>query len=58
MKRSNNRWACIHEAQSIPEEKQAFTFYGKRFIVLKRLETARKNYVFGLSNGKDLTGIV
>lgn len=26
----------IHEAQSIPEEKQAFTFYGKRFIVLKR----------------------
>lgn len=26
----------IHEAQSIPEEKQAFTFYGKRFVVLKR----------------------
>jgi Mg2+/Co2+ transporter CorB len=26
----------IHEAQSIPEEKQAFTFHGKRFIVLKR----------------------
>ncbi|MBB2972506.1 HlyC/CorC family transporter [Mesorhizobium sp. RMAD-H1] len=26
----------IHEAQSIPEEKQAFTFYGKRFTVLKR----------------------
>ena len=26
----------IHEAQSIPEEKQAFTFHGKRFIVLNR----------------------
>ncbi len=26
----------IHEAQSIPEEKQAFTFHGKRFIVLAR----------------------
>lgn len=26
----------IHEARSIPEEKQAFTFHGKRFIVMKR----------------------
>jgi Mg2+/Co2+ transporter CorB len=26
----------IHETQSIPEEKQAFTFHGKRFIVMKR----------------------
>ena len=26
----------IHNAQAIPAEKQAFTFYGKRFIVLKR----------------------
>ncbi|PRD44403.1 hypothetical protein C5748_07455 [Phyllobacterium phragmitis] len=26
----------IHETQLIPEEKQAFTFYGKRFTVLKR----------------------
>ncbi|MDW6026077.1 transporter associated domain-containing protein [Mesorhizobium sp. BAC0120] len=26
----------IHETQTIPEEKQAFTFYGKRFVVLKR----------------------
>jgi len=26
----------IHEAQSIPEERQAFTFHGKRFIVMKR----------------------
>ena len=26
----------IHETQSIPEEKQAFTFHGKRFIVLDR----------------------
>ncbi|MEI9429578.1 HlyC/CorC family transporter [Mesorhizobium sp. Cs1299R1N3] len=26
----------IHEAQSIPEEKQAFTFHGKRFVVMKR----------------------
>ena len=26
----------IHEAQIIPEEKQTFTFYGKRFVVLKR----------------------
>ncbi|MCT7377382.1 HlyC/CorC family transporter [Chelativorans salis] len=26
----------IHETQSIPEEKQAFTFFGKRFIVMKR----------------------
>lgn len=26
----------IHEAQMIPEEKQTFTFYGRRFVVLKR----------------------
>jgi len=26
----------IHAAQMIPEEKQTFTFYGKRFVVLKR----------------------
>ena len=26
----------IHEAQTIPEEKQAFTFHGKRFVVQKR----------------------
>jgi Mg2+/Co2+ transporter CorB len=26
----------IHEAQSIPRERQAFTFHGKRFIVMKR----------------------
>ncbi len=26
----------IHETQTIPEEKQAFTFHGKRFIVMKR----------------------
>jgi len=26
----------IHESKSIPEERQAFTFYGKRFVVLKR----------------------
>jgi Mg2+/Co2+ transporter CorB len=26
----------IHEAQTIPEEKQTFTFYGKRFIVMRR----------------------
>src|SRR5690606_38668475 len=26
----------IHEAQAIPEEKQAFTFFDKRFIVMKR----------------------
>ena len=26
----------IHEAQMIPEEKQTFTFHGKRFVVLKR----------------------
>jgi magnesium and cobalt exporter, CNNM family len=26
----------IHEAQTIPEEKQAFTFYGKRFVVMGR----------------------
>ena len=26
----------IHETQMIPEEKQAFTFHGKRFIVMKR----------------------
>lgn len=26
----------IHEARTIPEEKQAFTFHGKRFTVLKR----------------------
>ena len=26
----------IHEAKTIPDEKQAFTFHGKRFVVLKR----------------------
>jgi Mg2+/Co2+ transporter CorB len=26
----------IHETQSIPDEKQAFTFHGKRFTVMKR----------------------
>lgn len=26
----------IHEIQSIPEEKQAFTFHGMRFVVMKR----------------------
>lgn len=26
----------IHEAQTIPDEKQAFTFHGKRFVVMKR----------------------
>ena len=26
----------IHESQMIPEEKQTFTFYGKRFIVLEK----------------------
>ena len=26
----------IHETQSIPEERQAFTFHGKRFTVMKR----------------------
>ncbi|MBL1404460.1 MAG: hypothetical protein COC17_07630 [Hyphomicrobiales bacterium] len=26
----------IHAAQMIPEEKQAFTFYGMRFVILKR----------------------
>lgn len=26
----------IHESQTIPEEKQTFTFYGKRFVVLER----------------------
>lgn len=35
----------IHEAKLIPAEKQAFTFYGKRFLVLKRdknrIETLR-----------------
>lgn len=28
----------IHESRSIPEERQAFTFYGKRFIVMKRVK--------------------
>lgn len=26
----------IHEAQTIPDEKQAFTFHGKRFVVISR----------------------
>lgn len=26
----------IHEAKSIPDERQAFTFHGKRFVVMKR----------------------
>ena len=26
----------IHESQMIPEEKQTFTFHGKRFVVLAR----------------------
>ncbi len=29
----------IHESKSIPDERQAFTFYGKRFIVMKRERT-------------------
>lgn len=28
----------IHEAKAIPSEKQAFTFHGKRFVVLKRVK--------------------
>ncbi|RFZ83672.1 CBS domain-containing protein [Shinella sp. WSJ-2] len=28
----------IHESKSIPEERQAFTFHGKRFIVMKRVK--------------------
>lgn len=28
----------IHEAQTIPAEKQTFTFHGKRFIVLKKVK--------------------
>ena len=28
----------IHESKSIPEERQACTFYGKRFIVMKRVK--------------------
>jgi Mg2+/Co2+ transporter CorB len=28
----------IHESKSIPKERQAFTFYGKRFIVMKRVK--------------------
>ena len=26
----------IHETQTIPDEKQAFTFHGKRFTVMRR----------------------
>jgi Mg2+/Co2+ transporter CorB len=28
----------IHESRTIPEERQAFTFYGKRFLVMKRVK--------------------
>ena len=28
----------IHESRSIPEERQSFTFHGKRFIVMKRVK--------------------
>ncbi|KQS77672.1 hypothetical protein ASG25_13840 [Rhizobium sp. Leaf384] len=28
----------IHESRTIPDERQAFTFYGKRFIVMKRVK--------------------
>ncbi|MDF1775926.1 MAG: HlyC/CorC family transporter [Rhizobiaceae bacterium] len=28
----------IHESQTIPEERQAFTYHGKRFIVMKRVK--------------------
>ena len=28
----------IHESRIIPQERQAFTFYGKRFIVMKRVK--------------------
>ncbi|MBL0371602.1 CBS domain-containing protein [Rhizobium sp. KVB221] len=28
----------IHESRSIPEERQAFTFHGKRFTVMKRIK--------------------
>lgn len=47
----------IHETQSIPDEKLAFTFHGKRFTVLKR----EKNRITRLrirpvALGTDLTG--
>ena len=36
----------IHETQSIPEEKQAFTFHGKRFIVMSATRTAWRGSAF------------
>ncbi|MEO1397561.1 MAG: transporter associated domain-containing protein, partial [Pseudomonadota bacterium] len=42
----------IHEAQMIPEEKQTFTFYGKRFVVLAR----EKNRITQLRIRKVTTG--
>ena len=38
----------IHETQSIPEERQAFTFHGKRFVVMKR----DKNRIAKIRSGR------
>ena len=38
----------IHETQSIPKERQAFTFHGKRFVVMKR----EKNRITQSASGR------
>ncbi len=43
----------IHESQTIPEEKQTFTFHGKRFVVLER----EKNRLLKLRI-RSLSGVV
>jgi len=44
----------IHESRSIPDERQAFTFHGKRFIVMKRV----KNRITRLRIRPAIDGIV
>jgi Mg2+/Co2+ transporter CorB len=44
----------IHESRSIPDERQAFTFHGKRFIVMKRV----KNRITRLRIRPAVDGIV
>ncbi|MDR6755467.1 Mg2+/Co2+ transporter CorB [Mycoplana sp. BE70] len=46
----------IHETKSIPEERQAFTFHGKRFIVMKRVKNRITKLRIRPANGATAQG--
>lgn len=50
----------IHETQTIPEVKQAFTFHGKRFSVLKKEKNrlTRLRIVPLDADGKPISGVI